>query len=65
MTAALVVTGGERYIFPMLDRVRLVKIRGDGLLISGFEIMPLSRGIKNIKADYFLQTWWCVPYTCT
>lgn len=65
MTAALVVPGGESYVFPVLDRARLVKVRGDGFLITGVEIIPLSRGIKNIKADYFLQTWWCVPYVYT
>jgi hypothetical protein len=62
MTAALVIPGSETYVFPVLDRARLLKIRGNGLLITGVEIIPLSRGIKNIKADYFQQTWWCVPY---
>lgn len=65
MTAALVIPGGERYVFPVLDRARLLKIHGDGLLITGVEIIPLSRGIKNIKADYFTQTWWCVPCVYT
>ena len=57
MTAALVSPGGETYVFPVLDRARLVKIRGNGFLITGVEIIPLSHGIKNIKADYHLQTW--------
>lgn len=65
MIAALVVPGGETYVFPVLDRARLLKIRGNGLLITGVEIIPLSRGIKNIKADYHLQTWWCVPHVFT
>jgi hypothetical protein len=56
MTAALVVPSGERNVFPVLDRARLVKIYVDGLLITSVEIIPLSRGIKNIKADYFLRT---------
>jgi len=65
MIAALVVPGSETYVFPVLDRARLLKIRGNGLLITGVEIIPLSCGIKNIKADYFSQTWWCVPCVYT
>lgn len=65
MTASFVPPGGERYIFPVLDRARLLQIRGSGLLITGVEIIPTSHGIKNIKADYFRQTWWCIPCALT
>ena len=65
MVAAFVALGSDRYVFPVLDRARLLQIRGDGLLITGVEIIPLSLGIKNIKANYFQQTWWCVPQVYT
>ena len=61
MRATLVDTDGERYLLPVLDRARLVKIRGSGLLITGIEVIPRGIGMKNIKADHYPQTWWCVP----
>ena len=50
---------------PMLDQARLLRIRGNGLLIGGVEVIPLSRGSKNIKTARYQQTWWCVPVEST
>jgi hypothetical protein len=61
MKATLVsVHDGVTYLLPVLDRARLLRIRGDDLLITGTEIIPTTFGIKNIKSDDFPQTWWCV-----
>jgi hypothetical protein len=51
---------GESYIIPVLDRAHIRKIRG-GILISGIEIVPRGRGMKNIRSDNYPQTWWCRP----
>ena len=61
MKATLLADDGERYLLPVLDRARLVTIRGNGMLITGTEVIPRGTGMKNIRADYYPQTWWCVP----
>ncbi|MGF6347892.1 hypothetical protein [Variovorax sp. W2I14] len=58
--AMLLRDDGETYILPVLDRARIRKIRG-GILISGIEIVPRGRGMKNIRSDNYPQTWWCRP----
>ncbi len=63
MKAQLLSSDGETYRLPVLDKARLVRIGPGGLLITGIEIIPRSRGIKNIRADYFPQTWYCMPTT--
>jgi hypothetical protein len=55
---------GETYIIPVLDRARIRKIHG-GILISGIEIVPRGRGMKNIRSDNYPQTWWCRPVAIT
>ncbi|MDM0042171.1 hypothetical protein QTI05_24245 [Variovorax sp. J22R193] len=60
MKAVLLGADGERYVLPVLDHARVVEVRGEGLLITGMEVIPTSRGIKNIKSDRYPQTWWCV-----
>lgn len=42
-------------------RARVLRIRGRGTLIAGTEVIPLGRGMKNIKSQRFRQTWWCIP----
>jgi hypothetical protein len=54
----------ETYIIPVLDRARLRQISG-GILISGIEIVPRGRGMKNIRSDNYPQTWWCRPVAIT
>lgn len=61
MKATLLGADGARYVVPVLDKARIVKIQGDGMLITGTEVVPTSRGVKNIKADYYRQSWYCVP----
>lgn len=61
MKAQLLDQDGVTYVIPVLDRARLVKIEGDGILLTGIEIIPITRGIKNIKSNDYPQTWWCVP----
>ena len=63
MRAALVGPDGETYVLPVLDRARIVRIRGKGILIEGTEVIPVrpSGGIKNVKVDRYRQAWWCVP----
>ena len=61
MVAMLLATDGESYVLPVLDHARVVRIRGRGALIAGTEVIPLGRGIKNIKAERYRQTWWCIP----
>lgn len=60
MKAVLLGSDGEHYVLPVLDQARVVEVRGEGLLITGIEVIPTSRGIKNIKSDHYPQTWWCV-----
>ena len=61
MKASLLAADGERYVVPVLDHARVVRINSDGILITGMEVIPRGAGMKNIKADYYPQTWWCIP----
>ena len=61
MKAQLIGPDGVNYVVPMLDQARLLRVRGNGLLIGGREIIVLSRGAKNIKSAQYSQAWWCVP----
>lgn len=61
MVAMLLATDGESYVLPVLDQARVVRIRGRGTLIAGTEVIPLGRGIKNIRSERYRQTWWCIP----
>ena len=60
MVAQLVGADGETYVLPVLDRARVLAVKGDRLLITGVEVIALGRGIKNIKSMRYPQTWWCV-----
>jgi hypothetical protein len=60
MKAQLIAGDGETYVLPVLDLARVVTVRGDGILVTGIEIIPLSRGSKNVKTERYPQTWWCV-----
>jgi hypothetical protein len=62
--AMLLRDDGETYIIPVLDRARIRKIRG-GILISGVEVVPRGRAMKNIRSDRYPQTWWCRPVALT
>jgi len=62
--AMLLRDDGETYVIPVLDRAWIRKIRG-GILISGIEIVPRGRGMKNIRSDNYPQTWWCRPVALT
>lgn len=53
MKATLIAQDGARYVVPVLDKARIVQVQGDGILIAGTEVIPTTRGIKNIKAEYF------------
>ena len=61
MVAMLLATDGESYVLPVLDHARVFRTRGRGTLIAGTEVIPLGRGIKNIRAERYRQTWWCIP----
>lgn len=61
MKATLIGEDGARYVVPVLDKARIVKVQRDGILITGTEVLPTTLGIKNIKADYFRQSWYCIP----
>ena len=58
--AMLLRPDGETYVIPLLDQARVRKVK-NGILISGRETVPRGIGMKNIKADCYPQTWWCVP----
>lgn len=58
--AMLMREDGETYVIPVLDRAQIRKIRG-GILISGIEVVPRGRSMKNIRSDNYPQTWWCRP----
>jgi len=62
MMAMLLAADGESYVIPVLDRARVTQIRGKGVLIAGTEVQPRGRSMKNIQADRYRQTWWCVPH---
>lgn len=46
---------------PVLDKARIEKVQRDGILITGPEVIPTTLGIKNIKADHFRQSGYCIP----
>lgn len=58
--ATLLQPNGETYVIPPLDRARVRRIKG-GILISGVEVIARGMGSKNIKSDYYPQTWFCRP----
>lgn len=60
MVAMLLGIDGESYVLPVLDLARVLRVRGNGLLITGLEVIPTSHGSKNIKSDRYQQTWWCL-----
>lgn len=62
--AMLLHDDGQTYVIPVLDRAIVRRIRG-GILISGTEIVPRGRGMKNIRSDNYPQTWWCRPVALT
>lgn len=55
----LLVPGTTKYAIPVMDQARILKVNDRGLLVTGMEIFPTTRGIKNVKSDDFPQTWWC------
>lgn len=62
--ASLLAQDGERYVIPALDRAHMgdgIRPFKKGFLIYGEEIIPLTRGSKNIKSERYRQTWYCVP----
>lgn len=61
MKAQLLAEDGATYVIPVLDRARLVKIEGNGILLTGIEIIPITKGIKNIKSVDYPQSWYCIP----
>lgn len=56
--AQLLGADGERYVLPVLDKVRLLAMNERGVLLSGYEMLP-PRGEKGMGTA-FPQTWWCV-----
>ncbi|MEJ8825096.1 hypothetical protein WKW80_24220 [Variovorax humicola] len=50
--AVLLDADGERYLLPVLDKVRQLAVNDRGMLLTGIEIYPLGS-----KAP---QTWWCL-----
>ena len=44
MRAQLLHEGSDRYVILSLDRARLVAVRGDGMLLSGEEVIPNQQG---------------------
>ena len=56
--AKLLAQDGETYVLPVLDKVKILTINDQGLLIAGLEMYP-PRGSKGSGA-VFKQTWWCV-----
>ena len=48
--AVLLGPDGERYLAPVLDKVRLLALNDRGALLAGFEIFP-SRGSKGHRTD--------------
>ncbi|SCK49157.1 hypothetical protein VAR608DRAFT_4888 [Variovorax sp. HW608] len=55
------VSGACSHLRDFLAHVSFVKIGAKGILIEGVEVVLRGMGIKNIKADYYPQAWWCVP----
>lgn len=58
--AALLVPDEYRYVYPVLDKARILKVTKEGVLVTGQEVIPTSRGIKNVKSVEFKQSWWCL-----
>ncbi|RZI69716.1 MAG: hypothetical protein EOP80_17700 [Variovorax sp.] len=56
--AMLLGPDGERYLLPVLTKIRVLEMNDRGLLISGYEVYP-PRGTKG-SGPVFLQTWWCL-----
>jgi hypothetical protein len=56
--AKLLAQDGETYVLPVLDKIKLLKINDQGILIAGLEMYP-PKGSKGAGA-VFRQTWWCV-----
>ena len=56
--AVLLGADGERYVLPLLDKVRLLALNERGVLLAGIEVFP-PRGSKGTGPMY-PQTWWCV-----
>ena len=56
--AMLLGPDGERYMLPVLDKVRLLAMNDRGVLLSGVECFP-PRGAKG-RGLMYPQTWWCV-----
>jgi hypothetical protein len=53
--AGLVVPGATDWALPPLDNARVEKIRGQNLLILGYEEIPRDR--RNVVT--YRQAWWC------
>lgn len=56
--AVLLGADGERYVVPLLDKVKLLAVNDRGLLLTGIEVHP-PRGSKG-SGPVYPQTWWCV-----
>ncbi|VWX58907.1 conserved hypothetical protein [Burkholderiales bacterium 8X] len=56
--AVLLGADGERYMLPLLDKVKLLAMNERGVLLSGNELHP-PRGAKG-SGPMYPQTWWCV-----
>ena len=56
--AVLLGADGAQYVVPLLDKVRLLVLNDQGVLLSGYELHP-PRGIKG-NGPIYPQTWWCV-----
>lgn len=56
--AVLLGPDGERYLLPVLTKIRVLELNDRGLLISGYEVYP-ARGAKG-SSTVFPQTWWCM-----
>lgn len=56
--AVLLGPDGERYMLPVLTKIRVLELNDRGVLISGYEVYP-PRGAKG-SGPVFPQTWWCL-----
>ena len=56
--AVLLGPDGAHYVVPLLDKVRLLVLNDQGVLLSGYELHP-PRGSKG-NGPIYPQTWWCV-----
>lgn len=48
----------ERYLLPVLDKVKLLAVNDRGILLAGIEVHP-PRGSKG-NGPIYPQTWWCM-----